>query len=360
MSEMHLERQVKSPNVIDGIMPGLVWAFRIHADGSPEQLPIDAPIESRHDGWLWLHFNLADARACNLLRGLPAVPASAVAALLGPDGHQQLQVDESCVFGIFADHICDLNGVTKEIGYLHFVMTDGLLISTRRHALSAAEITRQALLGGCKLSSVASLLEMIVDHIIESIDHYADEIAIEMDEVEEELLTRDISDQRQRLALVRKATVRLHRQIQGMCALFRRVGRQLDLEPRPHLHLPAGELLQRLEGLGHEIIAMRERAQLLQEEVTLKVAEETNRSLHILTIITTFFLPANLVAGIFGMNTKGLPFAEDDSGFIWAIVILVSSSALILLLLRGMKIVGPGGADVQAPRKSSGRGLLKR
>jgi zinc transporter len=359
MSEMRLERQVHTPNIDVGIMPGLVWAFRIHADGSPEQLPIDAPIESHHDGWLWLHFNLADARACNFLRGLASVPTSAAAALIAPDGHQQLQIQESCVFGIFADHICDLNGVTKEIGYLHFAMTDRLLISARRHALSAAEITRQVLLGGCKLSSVAGLLEMIVDHVIESIDRYADEIAIEMDEVEEELLARDISDQRQRLTLVRKAAVRLHRQIQGMCALFRRVGRQLDLEARPHLRLPAGELLQRLEGLDHEIIAMRERAQLLQEEVTLKVAEETNRSLHILTIITTFFLPANLVAGIFGMNTKGLPFAEDEAGFIWAIVILISSSALILLLLRGMKILWPGRLEAPA-RKTSGRGLLRR
>src|SRR5882724_4335685 len=53
---------VRSPNATAPI-PGLVWAFRIHSDGSPESLAVDQPIEFTHDGLLWLHFNLADARA---------------------------------------------------------------------------------------------------------------------------------------------------------------------------------------------------------------------------------------------------------------------------------------------------------
>jgi hypothetical protein len=39
---------------------GLVWAFRIHRRRSKLDRPAD-PFS--HDGLLWLHFNLADARA---------------------------------------------------------------------------------------------------------------------------------------------------------------------------------------------------------------------------------------------------------------------------------------------------------
>jgi len=72
-------------------VPGLVWAFRIHSDGAPESLPIDQPIPFSHDGLLWLHFNLADARALQWLT--PAnldVPAQARALLLAKDNYQQL------------------------------------------------------------------------------------------------------------------------------------------------------------------------------------------------------------------------------------------------------------------------------
>ena len=43
----------------------------------------------------------------------------------------------------------------------------------------------------------------------------------------------------------------------------------------------------------------------------LKSSEQTNRSLHVLAIVTTVFLPATLVTGVFGMNVAGLPLTED-------------------------------------------------
>ena len=38
-------------------IPALVWAFWFHEDGTAEELPIDQPIETHRDGWLWLHLN---------------------------------------------------------------------------------------------------------------------------------------------------------------------------------------------------------------------------------------------------------------------------------------------------------------
>ena len=52
-------------------LPGLVAAFRFAADGSAQELTVDKPIEKEADGWLWLHFNLTDARACRFLRRRP-------------------------------------------------------------------------------------------------------------------------------------------------------------------------------------------------------------------------------------------------------------------------------------------------
>ena len=79
---------------------------------------------------------------------------------------------------------------------------------------------------------------------------------------------------------------------------------------------------------------MRDRAHLLQEEVTIKTAEQTNRNLHVLAIVTTVFMPASLIAGIFGMNVGGLPFVQSGDGFLWAMGILAGSSAVVLWLLK--------------------------
>src|SRR5262245_38391433 len=86
-----------------GMIPGLVWAFRFHADGRAEELRIDQPIGDHRDGWLWLHFNLADARACHWLASAADLPASARTLLYSADNHQRLHVEGPCVYGVFTD-----------------------------------------------------------------------------------------------------------------------------------------------------------------------------------------------------------------------------------------------------------------
>src|SRR5262245_12005018 len=85
-----------------GVVPGLVWAFRIHSDGSAGALPVAQPIERRRDGGLWLHVNLAHARAAEWLSTVD-LPAPALAMLLSRDRHQQLHAIGNAIYGIFAD-----------------------------------------------------------------------------------------------------------------------------------------------------------------------------------------------------------------------------------------------------------------
>jgi zinc transporter len=91
---------------------------------------------------------------------------------------------------------------------------------------------------------------------------------------------------------------------------------------------------ERLDWLDTEIVELRDRSRLLQEEIMLKSSEQTNRSLHVLAIVTTVFLPATLVAGIFGVNVGGLPLASDSSGFLWVMALTIGSSVLVYGLLK--------------------------
>jgi len=130
-----------------GAPPGLVWAFRFHEDGSPEALHSDQAVDHRHDGWLWLHFNLADARLPHWLQA-QELPQQALALLLSRDAHQQLHSVDGCVYGVFADLVRQLDGASEDFAHLHFVMTDRLLVSGRHHRLTAVEAAHDALKRG--------------------------------------------------------------------------------------------------------------------------------------------------------------------------------------------------------------------
>ncbi|MBK5196727.1 MAG: hypothetical protein JJE37_00395 [Methyloceanibacter sp.] len=177
-----------------------------------------------------------------------------------------------------------------------------------------------------------ALLDTIVEHVVDAVDRLADDVARKLDRIEEKILAEDVTEGGQMLVRIRRTTVRLHRQLVILRSLIQRLG--LDLGQKFALGLGTKKLVQQLDWLDAEIVSLRDRAQLLQEEVTIKTAEQTNRNLHVLAIVTTVFLPATLIAGIFGMNVGGLPLTQSGHGFLWSMAILVGASAIVFWLLK--------------------------
>jgi len=322
-------------------IPGLVWAFRIHADGSAEPLNVDSPIDTRGDGLLWLHFNLGDLRADQWLASTDLdIPEAGKTLLLSRDNFQQIHAADGSIYGVFSDLVRAIDRVTEETGYLHFVMTERLLLSGRHHALCAVDATRRVLESGQqRIGNAAALLETIVEHVAETMERVAEGVGERLDAIEEKILSDDSADLRRELGRLRRTCVRLHRQLSGLLLMFRRLDLQGPEMLKPALQLRAGKLAQRLDALDHTVVEMRERSRLLQEELHLKIEEQTNKSIHLLSVLTALLLPPTLVTGIFGMNTKGLPLTDVETGFLTASVLIFSSSALAYFIMKRLGIL---------------------
>ena len=162
--------------------------------------------------------------------------------------------------------------------------------------------------------------------------------------IEDRILDDTVSDERRSLGEVRRTAARLHRRLSGLAGLFRRLHDEEDEAEEEGnlellaLHPIAGPTVRRIDGLDGKVLAMQERGRLLQDEITAKLATETNRRLHALSIVTALFLPPALVAGIFGMNTKNLPLLETDGGSFWALGICAASSLCVYLLMKRLGI----------------------
>lgn len=321
-------------------IPGLVWAFRVHPDGRAEALPVGESIAFGHDGMLWLHFNLVDAQARHWLASADFhLPSQARELLLSKDNFQQLHTANDCVYGVLSDLMRDIAETTDETGYLRFAMTERVLVSGRHHALCAVDATRRALEGGRRIESPAALLEIIVEKVADEMDRVSDRVAQSLDEIEEQVLGDGVTDLRQPLGRLRRTCVRLHRQLSGLRVVFHRLEQKNTDDVKPALQLRAGKLAQRLDGLDHTIVEMRERSRLLQEELHLKIEEQANDNIRVLSVLTAVLLPPTLITGIFGMNTKGLPFTELDTAFLWASLLMLLSSLAAYLIMKRIGIV---------------------
>jgi zinc transporter len=326
-------------------VPGLILALAFDADGRAGFLPVERPIDLAVPGagWLWVHCDLVDGRLLTWLASAAALSPAARMFLLSHDTQQQIEAADGSILAVFDDLVRDLDTPSEEIGQLRIVMTDRLVVTGRRRALQSVESTRQAIAAGRRLPRPESLMAVIVEQILQAIAAGAEALHLELDGIEDRILDDSVSDERRGLGGVRRTAARLHRRLAVLAALFARLEEETDEEDAEAPELLAlrpiaGPIVRRLESLHGKVLATQERGRLLQDEITAKLATETNRRLHALSIVTALFLPPALVAGIFGMNTKDLPLLETAGGSFWALGLCAASSLGVYLLMKKLGI----------------------
>ncbi len=106
-------------------------------------------------------------------------------------------------------------------------------------------------------------------------------------------------------------------------ALMRTLANPPGRVDEPHMQRPH-RASEEFALVLHDVGALQERIKLMQDESATRVAEESNRNLFTLTMVTVLALPINPVAGLMGMNVGGIPWSEDGSGF-WIMLAVIGA-----------------------------------
>lgn len=69
------------------------------------------------------------------------------------------------------------------------------------------------------------------------------------------------------------------------------------------------------------------------------VSHRVNLEVRALTVVATIFMPAALIAGIFGMNFQKMPWLQDAQGFDYAIGLMAAIAVVMLLMFWRRKFV---------------------
>ena len=140
---------------------------------------------------------------------------------------------------------------------------------------------------------------------------------------ESKVLKRNIAGSREEILEMRRESVQVARDMAYKRSAMLELARE-----RPVL-LSVDEFdrfncqIHRYAALVEDAQEYAEHCQFLLEELRAQVAEETNRNLYILTMFSVIFLPATLVASIWGMNVGGIPFSGSPNGF-WVVAGLIA------------------------------------
>ncbi|MES2292261.1 MAG: CorA family divalent cation transporter [Pseudomonadota bacterium] len=286
--------------------------------------------------WVWLHLGLSDHRARRFLGDFPELPETGRALLLGAESRIQIVLEPDHAAGVLPDLEKDFADQSLEPGRLAFWLNDRMLFTTRRKPVRAIQRLHDAVVAGRVLESPAAALARLQGAYVEIVESRLVELAAELDRIEDRVLADRTGLDRLPLGPLRRELSRHHREFAGLRSAIHRAGfARLTGETPLGAHLAA--MHQDAEDFERDAGALQDRARLLYEEVNTRIAATTNRSLSALTVISTLLLPPTFVAGAFGMNVGGVPWAQTPEGF-WLVlgfcVVLIAISYAVLRRFR--------------------------
>ena len=328
---------------------GLIAAYRLHGNGSGTSLAWDVlendPLGSNEPGDIWIHLDRTAPRAQTWLHESARIPHAARIALLSEDPRPRL-----IEFAAGDDHIAGLVLLLRGINFNEhdepsdlvsirvWIDADRAISLSRRTVASVRAIRKKLLRGNGPIDST-DFVHHLADALTERVRTMLESLDDRLDSAEARLVEGDeLQGLRTDLSEIRRVAIRLRRymipQRDALADLARGASELLTHHQRMLLFQSADHAARVVDAIEE----IRARATSAQEELRTATAEQAARSSAKLTAVATIFLPLGLIAGVWGMNVRDLPWAETPHGF-WVLLgvmtLAAGSTAALARVLLG-------------------------
>ena len=165
-----------------------------------------------------------------------------------------------------------------------------------------------------------ALLDLVVDRYFTILEQLGDRA----EELEEELLQDPGTTQLATLHQLKRETLNLRRAIWPLREVVNSLVRNEQRFFKPDTQLYLRDIYDHTVHLIESLEAIRDLITGMLDIYLSSISNRVNREVRALTVIALVFMPTTLISGIFGMNFKSMPLLDDASGFIYAILLMIS------------------------------------
>ena len=316
---------------------GLIHALLLDGKGGAKELDWATVTEwQASDGALWLHFNFEDAGARAWLASGSGLNEIAAAALTAEDSRpRSLHRGDNLLLALRGLNLSPGHDPEDMISVR--LWTNGqCLISTRRRALKSTEDVLAELEAGNGPVDISTLLIDWIDRIVQRMNDTIEDFDDQLTALEEDIVSGVTEGMRSKISQLRKRTLAIRRYLAPQREAMNRLAiEELNwMDDMGRLRLR--EINDRLIRYIEDIDEVRDRAAIAQEELSTRVAEQTNQRSYVFTVVATIFLPLGFFTGLMGINVGGMPGVDSETAF-WIVVALCLLLTVLLAFLFRIK-----------------------
>jgi magnesium transporter len=196
----------------------------------------------------------------------------------------------------------------------------------------------QALVSGKDSLTTDALLEVLFAHLYASVRDHTNHIASHLERVERGMFDHHERETVRSISIVSReflhAEAALANQEESLVRFFKTLVERGMFDPS--FAERAERILAERTQVARLITTLRAVATELRETNNALLSAKQNEVIKILTVVSFIFLPLALIAKIFAMKAKDMPFVDAPNGF-WIIIGIMFIVALLLTLFVSRK-----------------------
>ena len=309
--------------LLDGVGGGKPLNWQAIHQWTPEQ------------GLLWVHLNYASKKTIQWIRKNNRLDLATQQAMLMEEVRPRTLIKPNGLLIFLRGVNLNPGQDPEDMVSIRIWIDDHCIITTRRRRLLSIADIRSAIDLGDGPKSSSEFLKMLNDYLLSRIADLVESIDMQVDELEEAVITDESRLLRPKIADIRRQTIMIRRYLSPQ----REALNKLHYEPTPFLSATVKLQLQedndRLKRYIEDLESAREKASITQEELSSRISEQLDKRMYLLSLVAVIFLPLSFITGLLGINVGGIPGSEDSWGFWWVCSLLsISLVGMLWYLYR--------------------------
>lgn len=317
----------------------ILLAYELNGNGGGTAFSKDvAGEETKGDILTWVHLDATHPETSPWLeREISFLDPFIVNALLADDSQPRMTQLQDGVLLILRGVNLNENADPEDMVSVRLWVERHRIISVRRRRLKAIADIEERIKASKGPKDSGQFICMLAARLFERMEPVLTALDEKTDELEEKILEEADASLREAIVDIRIQAIMFRRYMAPQRDAIEQL-RMTDLDwlddmHRRHLQESYNHVSRYVENLD----AIRERAQIVKDELANILSDRLNKNMYVLSVIAAIFLPLGFLTGLLGINVGGIPGAENADAFMIFCALLVFVVCVQVIIFKKLK-----------------------
>lgn len=255
---------------------------------------------------------------------------------------QKLDAYENCLYLVL--HRYELPGKLLELSQdqISLVIGRDYVLTVQERPSKTFEPIRQRLRGeyaNLRKGGVGMLAYSLIDTVVDSYFGVIEQLNDYAEQLETQILGHPGPAALEGIHQLKRCVSHLRRNLHPLREVLGSLHRDAGDFFRSDIQLYLRDVYDHTVHILESLEDLRDLATGLLDVYLSTVSHRVNLEVRTLTVVATIFMPATLIAGIFGMNFREMPWLAEANGFVYAIGMMGAIATVMLILFWRRKFV---------------------